>query len=80
MGVDSVVPFGVQVAIGRVVFPGSEELENKGVTPDQFCLPTPEDLREHRDRCLGMARVALMKAMGKSLEKRDDKPLSPGVN
>lgn len=63
LGLDLVVFFGVSVAQARLVFPDGEELENRGVTPDQFCLPTAEDLRQERDPCrdraLALARTAL---------------------
>jgi len=51
VGADVIVPFGMQVATARVVFPGNEDLEKKGVTPDQVCLPSSADLREEKDPC-----------------------------
>jgi C-terminal peptidase prc len=50
-GTDTVVPYGVQVATARVIFPGNEDLEKKGVTPDQLCLPTGADLSAEKDPC-----------------------------
>jgi C-terminal peptidase prc len=50
-GADTVVPYGVQVATTRVIFPGNEDLEKKGVTPDQVCLPTGADLAAGKDPC-----------------------------
>ncbi|MGI9101684.1 MAG: S41 family peptidase [Terriglobales bacterium] len=47
--------YGVQIGVGRVVFPEGEELEKRGVKPDRMCLPTGNDLREKRDPCLGLA-------------------------
>jgi hypothetical protein len=39
-----------------------EELENRGVKPDEFCIPTAQDLRQEKDprlnRALGLARAA----------------------
>src|SRR5262249_59109111 len=55
IGSTLVISYGLQVAIGRVVFPGGEELEGKGVLPDQSCIPTALDLIEHRDVCLTTA-------------------------
>jgi C-terminal processing protease CtpA/Prc len=55
IGQDVVVPYGIQVAIARAVFPDGEELEARGVTPDVPCLPTEEHLREDRDPCLKAA-------------------------
>ncbi len=55
IGTDVVVPYAVQVAVARVVFPGGQELENKGVVPDRLCLPTPEDLKKGDDPCLDLA-------------------------
>src|SRR5690242_5279340 len=49
IGTDTVVPFGVEVSVGHVLFPGGEELEKHGVKPDVVCLPASDDLREHRD-------------------------------
>lgn len=54
-GSQSVVLYGVQVAVSRVVFPDGQELEKRGVTPDQPCIPTAEDLTAERDTCLGLA-------------------------
>jgi C-terminal peptidase prc len=51
VGVDTIVPYGVQVATARVIFPGNEDLEKKGVTPDQFCIPTGADLAAEKDPC-----------------------------
>jgi C-terminal processing protease CtpA/Prc len=50
-GTDTIVPYGVQVATARVVFPGNEDLEKKGVTPDQVCIPTSSDLAAGKDIC-----------------------------
>jgi carboxyl-terminal processing protease len=50
-GADTVVPYGVQVATARVIFPGNEDLEKKGVTPDQVCLPSGADLAAGKDPC-----------------------------
>jgi C-terminal processing protease CtpA/Prc len=56
------VEFGTEIAVAKVVMENGEELENRGVTPDDLCVPTPEDLRNERDPCLkralAMARSA----------------------
>jgi C-terminal processing protease CtpA/Prc len=54
-GSDRIIPFGVQVDVGKVVFPDGGELEGKGVVPDQRCLPSSRDLREEHDLCLWKA-------------------------
>lgn len=64
MGTDTVVIFGIQVAEGRVVFPDGLELEKRGVTPDQSCLPTEADLRRGADPCLAVAILQARKVLG----------------
>jgi C-terminal processing protease CtpA/Prc len=54
-GAEFVVAFGVEVSVARLLLPNGEELEGKGVTPDQPCIPTPEEMRNKVDRCLGLA-------------------------
>jgi C-terminal processing protease CtpA/Prc len=54
-GAERLTEFGVQISVARVVFPGGEELEHHGVTPDVPCLPTGEDLLARRDPCLSRA-------------------------
>jgi C-terminal processing protease CtpA/Prc len=63
IGADSVVPFGVQVGVGRIVFPGDEVLEKKGITPDQLCVPTQEQLKLNQDPCMAAARAYLLAAI-----------------
>ncbi len=58
VGTDTIVPYGIQIATARVVFPGNEDLEKKGVTPDQSCLPTGDDMANDKDPCKDRA-VAL---------------------
>ena len=64
LGVDRIVPFAVQVAIGRVILPDGEELEGSGVTPDVFCVPSVEDQRNDNDVCAEIARGLAREAMG----------------
>jgi C-terminal processing protease CtpA/Prc len=59
-----VVPFGVQISVGKVLFPENEDLEGRGVSPDQKCLPSAEDLRQERDTCYDKAMVLLKKQLG----------------
>jgi len=42
-----------EIAVAKVVMENGEELEGRGVTPDELCVPTPDDLRTGRDPCLG---------------------------
>lgn len=49
------VAFGTEIAVSRVIMENGEELENRGVTPDEFCIPTPADLRAEKDPCLERA-------------------------
>jgi len=49
------VAFGTEIAVSRVLMENGEELENRGVTPDEFCVPTPADLRAEKDPCLERA-------------------------
>lgn len=68
IGTDRIVPFGVQISVGKLVFPGGEELEKQGVTPDVVCLPASDDLHEHRDPCLKQAVSLARKKLGLSEE------------
>ena len=56
-GFDVIVPYTVEVAVGRVILPGGEELEGRGVTPDQLCIPTADDQVAGRDPCLDLAKT-----------------------
>jgi C-terminal processing protease CtpA/Prc len=56
-GIDVIVPYAVEVAVGRVVLPGGEELEGKGVIPDQPCVPSADDQVAGRDPCLDLAKT-----------------------
>ena len=64
LGTDRVVPFGVQISVGKILFPNNEDLEGKGVTPDQKCLPAAEDLRDEKDVCYSAAMALLKKQLG----------------
>jgi len=73
LGTSVILPFGVQVAVARVVFPGGEELEKQGVTPDQACVPTGHDLLEKSDPCLYLARKLARKSLGLPEEPPEEK-------
>jgi len=63
-GADQIVPFGVEVTIGHVLFPGAEDLEGKGVTPDDLCVPSPTQLASGADPCFAEALTLARKALG----------------
>jgi carboxyl-terminal processing protease len=62
VGADDWVEFGTEIAVMRVVMEDGEELENHGITPDEFCIPTPEDLQKEKDPCLDRALELARKA------------------
>ncbi len=64
VGYQVIVPYGVEVAVARLVFPDGQELEGRGVKPDHVCLPTGKQLREERDPCRGLALHLARKALG----------------
>jgi len=61
-GTDTIVPYGVEVAVGRLILPGGEELERHGVAPDQLCIPNADDQVAGRDPCLNIAKTMAAKA------------------
>jgi len=64
IGTDQIVPFGVQVDMGRIVFPDGGELEKNGVTPDVSCLPSGKEMREGQDVCLWKAVAMAREKLG----------------
>ena len=64
VGAFDLVGFGTEIAVSRVVMSNGEELENRGVTPDVFCVPTADDLRQDKDPCLDHALELARKAAG----------------
>lgn len=66
VGAYDMVGFGTEIAVARVVMENGEELENHGVTPDEFCIPTAQDLHQEKDPCLDrvlrLARTAAVTA------------------
>jgi C-terminal peptidase prc len=77
VGTDVVVPFAIQVAVARFVFPNGEEIEGKGVIPDQLCIPTEQNIREGRDPCRDQA-LALARKELQLPEVPDPKPTKEG--
>src|SRR5271154_5233765 len=55
VGAYDLVGFGTEIAVSRVVMADGEELENHGVKPDEFCIPTAKDLHDEKDSCLDRA-------------------------
>jgi carboxyl-terminal processing protease len=49
------VEFGTEIAVSKVQMENGEELEGRGVTPDESCVPQADDLRQARDPCLDRA-------------------------
>lgn len=64
LGTERLTLFGVQVSVGHIVFPGGEELEHHGVSPDVPCLPTNDDLLARRDPCLNRAFMTAREKAG----------------
>lgn len=56
------VAFGTEIAVAKVVMEDGEELENHGVKPDEFCIPTAQQLHQERDPCLDRALELARKA------------------
>jgi len=55
VGAYDMVGFGIEIAVSKVVMENGDELENHGITPDEYCVPTAEDLRQEKDPCLDRA-------------------------
>jgi C-terminal processing protease CtpA/Prc len=56
------IEFGTEIAVSKIVMEDGKELEGRGVTPDELCVPQAADLRSEKDPCLdraiSMARAA----------------------
>ncbi len=63
-GQDTVIFYGVQIGVGRLILPGGEELEGRGVVPDIYCVPSGEELRGKHDRCRTLAHFQARLALG----------------
>lgn len=46
------VEFGTEIAVSKIVMENGEELEGRGVVPDELCVPQAADLRSEKDPCL----------------------------
>ena len=68
-GIDTVVPFAVQVTVGELRMADNESLEGVGVKPDIFLLPTQEDLQKERDPVLDRALEILQKIVDEKTGK-----------
>lgn len=49
------VYYGTEIAFSKFVLENGEELENRGVTPDEMCVPTANDIKTDKDPCLDRA-------------------------
>lgn len=52
VGASVMVAFATEIAVAKVVMEDGEELENRGVKPDEVCVPTAQDLYQEKDPCL----------------------------
>jgi C-terminal processing protease CtpA/Prc len=57
------VAFGTEIAVAHILMQDGEELENRGVKPDQFCIPTADELHDGKDPRLGRALELAKKGM-----------------
>jgi carboxyl-terminal processing protease len=62
VGAYDMVAFATAVTVARLILRNGEGLENRGVTPDEFCIQTADDLRNTKDPCLDRARALLSRA------------------
>lgn len=69
IGLDRIIFYSIEIAVAQVVMEGGEVLEERGVTPDFPCTPSPDDLRDARDPCLDMARKLALHVAEKSLHR-----------
>lgn len=75
------IPYGTQIGIARAVFPDGEELEGKGVTPDVYCIPTGDQMRNDQDACLGRAISLAKQKLGMAGKDEDvKKPVGAQIN
>lgn len=51
------VEFGTEISVARIVMEDGEQLEGRGVTPDEVCIPSAADLHDEKDPCLDRALV-----------------------
>jgi len=60
IGAGFVMPFATMVTSAQLVMPNGEELEGRGVIPDERCVPTAQEIIQGADPCLAKA-LALAK-------------------
>ncbi len=65
--------YGTEIAFSKFVLENGEELEGRGVTPDQMCIPTFADLRNQKDPCLDQAIALARTAAGLSDQMNSSK-------
>jgi C-terminal processing protease CtpA/Prc len=70
-GTGQVIPYAVQVATARFVFSDGEEIEGRGVEPDQGCFPSSDDLLARLDPCLELARLVARDALTRLADRPD---------
>ncbi len=66
------VAFGTEIAVSRLIMSNGDELENHGVTPDVFCIPTTDDLRAEKDPCVDKALELARHVIAESSPARRD--------
>ncbi len=73
LGVDTVIFYGASITTADVIMKDGNSLEHVGVTPDEFLLPTMEDLASGRDPVLARATALA----GKGIEAPEAGALFP---
>jgi carboxyl-terminal processing protease len=68
-GVQNILIYGISISVGKVLLPGKEILEKRGIIPDVSCLPTPEQLSGRVDACKEVAVSAAKEALSGAEKK-----------
>ena len=63
IGARFVMPFATMVTTAKLVMSNGEELERRGVIPDEQCIPTAQDIIQGTDPCLEKALALAKKSM-----------------